>query len=467
MDQYLIGEHVDHDVKNMRAQMQKYQVPLSILKCMDSTCFIAGSFALSAVPEAKIVPSDVDIWTHDNSPQKSKLIESLLEAGYVLGSNAAVHAGHKLNHGTTTELSNAYSRLHRCVSNIETYLPGEHRLGKGIPIQLIVLHKGSTPQETVGEFDLSVSAVWFDGTRLVEQYHMPNHAMRFLWENPQLQEQTVHEWIRSFKRVAKYEGRGYTMESMQELPKIQFLVRSLLTYCLHRTQKSAYVVTPVKYLVDELVYSNWNLTGLTSMPRIKVLNETEIAVYFSDGKYVIYDTKPVTTNSPALAEDKKHMEADVPKQCFLGAKGGAMQFTESKVYISNDRDHNFVIMVPPELKGGPWNTACYTRSRLLKAPVFFPCTTESTRTIKRDVPIVNLDLGFDGPPHCITEEDRTRILLSRCRYFTLYAKESYQYTATSDLAKISAFHGVCPPESAKTVYSVKCRNINTVERILK
>jgi hypothetical protein len=162
--------------------------------------------------EEHVFNPDIDIWipfhkTNQNI-KMANIMGILLNIGYKYPHKYR-NSGNWL--GNDNKVPDAYKRIHEMISTMLTFTHDTLR-----SVQVILLSKkgGSSFQDVVKHFDLTLTQTYFDGNKLfylnndVEQ-DISSKTICINTKSNIIKNQSFPEWCRTLTRVLKYSNRGY------------------------------------------------------------------------------------------------------------------------------------------------------------------------------------------------------------------------------------------------------------------
>jgi len=191
-----IGNMLNRDIANGNGH--KFSALLS-----DTKSCIAGSYPLQAVLNVnwnEEAGTDIDVWVDEHS-DIGLLFSTLLEYGYIWRGTFNDDL-QRLN--LTDDMD--YVRLRSTIDKMYTFVKNDF-----LNIQVLVLKKGLTVDSAVSNFDLSICQIIYDGRRIYtlapDLERQLETKMTYVTESAR-KNQSFFEWMRSLKRIEKYQKRG-------------------------------------------------------------------------------------------------------------------------------------------------------------------------------------------------------------------------------------------------------------------
>jgi hypothetical protein len=189
--------------------------------------FVAGSFTLNASLEQPLAfaANDIDIWLPHTSYTMSHMatiVSFFVEQGYNWPIRSIRGDG------------SPYLRLETTVHTVYTMSVKDR-----INVQVILMRDNTTPMDIVKNFDLTMLQAWYDGrmlhTTTTAAEHTAHRIMEVNIESDQVANQTSAEWLRTLRRISKYQARGFTLVT-NNIPHMGFLHTLLAHPDVHITK---------------------------------------------------------------------------------------------------------------------------------------------------------------------------------------------------------------------------------------
>ncbi len=282
---------------------------------------IAGSFPLQLILKERWTDSDVDIWTADPKGIKH-LVRYFLNLDYELPTSIGKES-----------MSEDYLRFGTTIDKI--YFMHHKRYGQYPPIQLILIHVNdfATPQEkdllplvfeVIDSFDIDACKVIFNGKAFFTMFdntYLPLKETSIGLKA--IATQSPYEWLRTLKRIQKYQDREFTFDwnTLITLKNAEVQMTTVLNnsseWPVHLKEKGG---TP-SYgpLVNVAFRNHWNhIAGVEGdLPRLFHDYTTNVTYLMAGGK--VYYTSSPNLRAPAnfLSEGMAY-----PRKCMLLSEVG-------------------------------------------------------------------------------------------------------------------------------------------------
>lgn len=443
---------------------------------IDTGAVIAGSAVMQSVLNVRWENSDIDIWLPVGGGQS---IKNLGKAGPILQALPNTYFMPSIIKMCPRGANDSYirygdyARLKKFVSHVMTiknFFNGSY--SKIIQIMFVK----TSIRDVISSFDFNESHMYYDGKNLVTKGNTISMLLKkkFHMSDIALEMQTLYEWIRTFKRIEKYENRGFKKINVIELVKV---VKSIINFVKTNPSFDEYRLEDFvrAWSMNSCCFDKIMIDWKNNRLELRVVGTTRIYkserrgddisdhIDSSDHNDSSSDTHSGGVRPPHSGDTFLNPPAPIirnvenmPQNCF----DFTMYSDENiKKHISADKNNNIVIISPSGKK-----STCFSRTELKQLlkdqdTVFYPCIgrdgyfpVDKQKTMVR---IYSNDFNVVVP----VTDVKTAISNTAASIFRIHeTDEKYETTASSrtthnmqdDAARVSADH--CQQGSDKQLY---------------
>jgi hypothetical protein len=281
--------------------------------------FIAGSYSIPIeelmMGQAEPVDDrDIDIWMmHEGKGLSAAERLSIL-------SDFLAHAGYSWPRAIevrTFKGENAhYKRMERSIRTILTLYTKKGRP----PIQILILRPsaGSTPEEIVRNFDLTLMMRWYDGkdmTILPEAARALENRVLEINVSPEFERQNMQEWLRTARRFKKYTERAFELK-WQVDPLNRILLDSAATIYSSKYRQLSLLLLErwnkdIRALGDQLPYLGVTMCPpATTLSHLRVFRTMNSRFFLNPDPRLFWSelTKEEQSSAIPVVVDKDHLK---------------------------------------------------------------------------------------------------------------------------------------------------------------